>query len=237
MTGWITGVGWVAAAGCGRGRTAEAAPQWNDTMVIPARKDLFEKADLRFGRLDGFSRTGLAGITMCLRDADREAWQDKRAIATMALTTGGCLQTDLDYLATVVEGDGKLASPNLFAYTLPNCFLGEAALRFGLTGNSLILQQDGGAELDVLGRALEELAWSNYAGVMVGFCEVPVTGLPCPSSGYGSLFVLIEGTPEPPTGSYGKITLEDNQIFFNDNPLASFRHLLDACLTALKCRD
>lgn len=237
MTGWITGLGWVAAAGCGRGHTAEVVPTWNDRLTIPVRKDLFAQADLRFGRLDGFSRTGLAGITMCLRDAGQEAWQEKRSIGTLAVTTGGCLQTDLDYLTTVIEGDGKLASPNLFAYTLPNCFLGEAALRFGLTGNSLILQQDGGTELDVLALALEELRGSHCAGVMAGFCQVPVTGLDCPPSGYGSFFVLIEGTPEPPIGSYGKIALEDNQLFFNDAPIANFRHLVDACLTALKRRD
>jgi 3-oxoacyl-[acyl-carrier-protein] synthase II len=237
MTGWITGLGWVTAAGCGHGRTAEAVPTWNDSLTIPTRKDLFAHADLRFGRLDGFSRTGLAGITMCLRDAGREEWQDKRAIATMAVTTGGCLQTDLDYLATVVEDGGKLASPNLFAYTLPNCFLGEAALRFGLTGNSLILQQDGGTEVDVLGRGLEELAWSGTAGVLAGFCEVPVTGLACPASGYGSLFVLIEADLKSRSGSYGKIALTDNQIFFNDVPMTSFGDLIDVCLTALKRRD
>jgi len=236
MTGWISGIGWVAATGCGRGRAAGALPLWNDRLTIPARKDLFAHADLRFGRLDGFSRTGLAGITMCLRDAGREDWQDKRAIATMAVTAGGCLQTDLDYLATVIEGGGKLASPNLFAYTLPNCFLGEAALRFGLTGNSLILQQDGGSELDVLGRALEELTWSGCTGVIAGFCEVPVAGLPCPSSGYGSLFVLLEGAPEPPSVSYGKLSLEGAQLFFNGKPLASFNDLMDASLTAVDRR-
>lgn len=237
MTGWITGLGWVTAAGCGRGRTTEAVPTWNDRLTVPARKDLFEHADLRFGRLDDFSRTGLAGITMCLRDAGRETWQDKRAIATMAVTTGGCLQTDLDYLATLVEDDGKLASPNLFAYTLPNCFLGEAALRFGLTGNSLILQQDGGSQIEVLGRGLEELAWSGATGVLAGFCEVPVAGLACPASGYGSLFVLIEAAPESRIGCYGKIALTDNQLFFDDAPMASFGDLIDACLTAFKRRD
>lgn len=237
MTGWITGLGWVTAAGCGCGRTAEAVPTWNDRLTVPTRKDLFAHADLRFGRLDGFSRTGLAGITMCLRDAGREEWQDKRAIATMAVTTGGCLQTDLDYLATLVEDDGKLASPNLFAYTLPNCFLGEAALRFGLTGNSLILQQDNGPELDILGRALEELSWSNCTDVIAGFCEVPVAGLACPSSGYGSLFVLIEADLKSRSRSYGKIALTDNQLFFEDVPMTGFACLMDACLTALKRRD
>lgn len=236
MTGWVKGIGWVSAMGCGRGRMAEAIPIWNDTLTIPARKDLFTQADLRFGRLDGFSRTGLAGITMCLRDAGCEEWQDKRAIATTAVTRGGCLQTDLDYFATVVAGGGKLASPNLFAYTLPNCFLGEAALRFGLTGNSLILQQDGGAQLDVLCRALEELTWSGCTGVLAGFCEVPVAGLPCPSSGYGSLFVLLAGTPESQPGSYGKLTLDGHQLFFNDTPLERFHHLMDACLTAASRR-
>ncbi len=142
----------------------------------------------------------------------------------------GCLQTDLDYQATVIEGDGKLASPNC-SPTLPNCFLGEAALRFGLTGNSLILQQNGGADLDVLSRALEELTWSGSIGVIAGFCEVPVAGLACPPTGYGSLFVLIEGIPDPQSGCYGKLTLTGNKLFFNDTPLASFTHLMDACFT------
>ena len=230
MTGWIKGLGWVASRGCGHGRTAAELPVWNSSLTFPSRKDLFNQVDLRFGRLDGFSRTGLAGITMCLRDADLEQWQVKRPVGTIAVTSGGCLQTDLDYLATMVVDGGKLASPNLFAYTLPNCFLGEAALRFGLTGNSLILHQSGGRQLDVLARALEELTWNDCDGMLAGFCEVPVAGLPAPLSGYGSLFVLLGREPGTASGTYGKLELDGEQLTFNDRPVADFADLVEGCL-------
>ncbi|MFO7766673.1 MAG: beta-ketoacyl synthase N-terminal-like domain-containing protein [Pelovirga sp.] len=230
MTGWINGIGWVAARGCGRGRTAESLPVWNGSLTIPARKDLFDQADLRFGRLDAFSRTGLAGITMCLRDAGREEWQQKRSIGTIAVSSGGCLQTDLDYLVTMVGDGGKLASPNLFAYTLPNCFLGEAALRFGLTGNSVILQQTGGRQHDVVCRALEELTWSACEAMLVGFCDVPVAELSCPEGGYGSLFLLLANTPDAVLKSYGKLERHDETLLFNDRSVAGFADLVGQCL-------
>ena len=44
---------------------------------------------------------------------------------------------------------GRLSSPNLFAYTLPNSFAGEAALRFGLTGPTLVVN---GGEDDLSGK-------------------------------------------------------------------------------------
>lgn len=230
MTGWIHGIGWVAARGCGRGRTAESLPEWNDSLTIPARKDLFDQADLRFGRLDSFSRTGLAGITMCLRDAGREEWQQKRSIGTIAVSSGGCLQTDLDYLATMIGDGGKLASPNLFAYTLPNCFLGEAALRFGLTGNSVILQQTGGRQQDVVCRALEELTWNECEAMLAGFCDVPVAELSCPQSGYGSLFLFLANTPDAGLECYGKLECDGDNLIFNDRSVAGFAELVARCL-------
>jgi len=95
-----------------------------------------------------------------------------------------------------------------------------------------MLQQDGGSELDVLGHALEELTWSGCTGVIAGFCEVPVAGLPCPSSGYGSLFVLLEGAPEPPSVSYGKLELSAGQLSFNNERVAGFAELVKCCLHA-----
>lgn len=235
MKGWINGIGWVARQGCGRGREAEGSPTWDATLRIPTRKDLFAQADLRFGRLDSFSRVGLAGITMCLRDAGLERWQHKRPIGTLAVTDNGCLQTDLDYLQTMIVEGGKLASPNLFAYTLPNCFLGEAALRFGLTGSSLILHQQGGEPLAVVQYALEELNWNTTCeGLLAGFCNVPVAGMEPPAAGYGSLFVLLVPVPDAESGSYGKLESVAGKLRFNGVDVADFRSLVNACLITKK---
>ena len=57
----------------------------------------------------------------------------------------------------IPEG-GALASPNLFAYTLSNCFTGEAAIRFGLTGPSYVVGEPGPQGFTSLSLALESLA-------------------------------------------------------------------------------
>ena len=54
MKGWINGIGWVTAAGCNRGRNADQQPLCSGDLEIPTRKQVFEKPDMRFGRLDEF---------------------------------------------------------------------------------------------------------------------------------------------------------------------------------------
>ena len=63
-------------------------------------------------------------------------------MAIMASTVYGCLQTDADYYDTVRPEGGRLASPNIFAYTLSNTYLGEAAIYFGLTGAAFIIHEE-----------------------------------------------------------------------------------------------
>ena len=144
MKAWINGIGWVTPAGYGQGRQVQSWPLVPGELKIPTRKDVFAQIDRRFGRLDDFSRIGLAAVTFCLRDGLAEEWQEKRPLGIVASSRYGCLQTDMDYLQTMIPQHGLLASPNLFAYTLPNCFLGEASLRFGLTGNSMIINRPKG---------------------------------------------------------------------------------------------
>ncbi len=227
MTGWITGIGWVNGDGCGHGRAAQAAPCWTATVSVPTRRQVFAKADLRFGRLDDFSRVGLAAIACCLRDAGLEQWQHKRAIGIVAATRKGCLTTDLAYLDTLLASGGALASPNLFAYTLPNCFLGEAALRFGLVGNSLIINQSPRNDLEVLRYALQELSWScGQQGVLAGFCDVPP---PDEKERAGALFVMIEATADTGTAPYGRLDLQGDRLVFNGRAMPDVDALVAAC--------
>ena len=83
----------------------------------------------RWGRMDGLSRLALAGVGMLLREA---------GIVLDGLTSGlvtgtacGCVDTDLSYFRTVLQGQ---PSPLLFSYTLPNIAPSEAAAYFGLQG-------------------------------------------------------------------------------------------------------
>ncbi len=235
MKAWINGVGWMTAAGLGQGRDAKEQPFSPGSLEIPKRKQVFEKADMRFGRLDEFSRIGLAALAFCLRDAGQEAWDEKRSIGIVAASRYGCLQTDLSYLQTMFPDHGKLSSPNLFAYTLPNCFLGEAALRFGLAGNTLVLNQEDQTGLALLRFALEELSWSGQQGVLAGICDLSAPadfamGDECP----GSLFLLLGKTPAVVFPSYGELTLRDNEILFAGTRVADLPSLVTACLAIKK---
>ncbi|WP_321366877.1 beta-ketoacyl synthase N-terminal-like domain-containing protein [uncultured Desulfuromusa sp.] len=231
MTGWINGIGWVTAAGCNCGRKTEEQPLLPGTLEIPKRKQVFEKPDMRFGRLDEFSRIGLAAIAFCLRDAGEETWSEKRPIGIVAASRYGCLQTDIAYLQTMLPENGKLASPNLFAYTLANSFLGEAALRFGLTGQTLVINQDDEKGLSAIHYALEELAWSEQQAILTGICDLNPPQELSPENEYpGSLFFLLGREPSSSLPSYGKLELTGGEIFFSGARVADFRSLVAKCL-------
>jgi 3-oxoacyl-[acyl-carrier-protein] synthase II len=231
MKGWINGIGWVTAAGCGNGRNATEQPLIPGRLDIPKRKQVFDKADMRFGRLDEFSRIGLAALTFCLRDAGEESWSEKRPIGIVAGSRYGCQQTDLAYLQTMLPEQGKLASPNLFAYTLSNCFLGEAALRHGLVGNTLVINQQDDSGLAPLRFALEELAWSEAQAVVAGVCDLaPPAEFADENACSGSLFLLLGREPSVALPNYGELELRENELFFSGATVADLSALVTACL-------
>lgn len=233
MKGWINGIGWVTAAGCNSGRNTDQQPLLPGSLEIPKRKQVFTKPDMRFGRLDEFSRIGLGAIAFCLRDAEEESWDEKRSIGIIAASRYGCLQTDIAYLQTMLPEQGKLASPNLFAYTLANSFLGEAALRFGLTGQTLVVNQDDESGLSVLRYALEELAWSEQHSILTGICDLNPPQELSTRDGYpGSLFFLLGKEPSASLSSYGELQQLGDEIFFSGARVADFRSLVAECLVA-----
>ncbi len=235
MKALITGIGWVTPAGCGQGRQTEEQPLQPGALQIPTRKQIFPKIDRRFGRLDDLSRIGLAAVTFCLRDAGIEDWQQKRPLGIVAASRYGCLQTDLEYLETLIPQQGKLASPNLFAYTLPNCFLGEAALRFGLTGNSMIINRQDSGYLTALKTGLEELTWSAQPGVLAGIVDLaPAAELARQDDLPGSLFLLLEKASRTERGSYGELELQADALFFNTDRVVNLSQLVANCLKGKK---
>jgi len=229
MEGWITGIGWVTAAGFGLGRDLLQQPFQPGQLEVPKRKQIFEKPDMRFGRLDEFSRIGLAAIAFCLRDAEREEWRQKRGIGIIAASRYGCLQTDKAYMETLMLEQGQLASPNLFAYTVANSFLGEAALRFGLNGSSFVINQGDRTSLAALRFALEDLAWSDQEGVLAGITDLnPPLAWATEDFYPGSLFLLVEKKAHK--RAYGQLALVAGEVFFNAVKVQSLEALITACL-------
>lgn len=230
----ITGIGWVSAQGFGWGRQGGAFALVPGELPILSRADVFPQPDRRFGRMDPFSRLGLAAVTFALRDAGLEEWREKRPIGLIATTRYGCLSTDRDYFATVIPDGGALASPQLFAYTLSNTFLGEAALRFGLTGEALVVSEPPPGGLASLGLALENLAWNGACAMVAGLCDLaPPLGIPAiPGLPPGAIFVVLERERRKGTPTYGELQQDEKGGYRrNGVPVADMVDLVTQGLT------
>ena len=80
----ISGIGWVTAAGMGCGRDQHDFAMPNRPLAAIDRSSVFDRPDKNFGRMDEYSRLGLAAVTFALRDAGLEKWETKRNIGIVA---------------------------------------------------------------------------------------------------------------------------------------------------------
>ena len=237
MIAGIQGLGWVTAESYGQGGELASCRLSEGELPRLRGKQVFPEGHPRFGRLDMFSKIGFGALAFAMADAGWAAWQQKRRVGIVAATEYGCLQTDADYYDTVIPDDGECASPNLFAYTLPNCFLGEAALQFGLSGPTYVLNHRAGDELAGLRAAIQELHWEELDGVLAGV--VNVAG-PCLDSQPralppGAVFVLL--TADDRDAMYGALSLAaDGNCRHNGRVVDSWQALIEAAL-ATRCAD
>jgi 3-oxoacyl-[acyl-carrier-protein] synthase II len=167
----IEGIGWVTPAGLGSGRPGETL-QLGPGQLPPLKSGQFLDAPHpRFGRFDSYARAGFGAIALALRSARLDRWTQKRAIGLVAGTRRGCLEADLAYFKTAASQGGILASPNLFAYTLPSTVLGEASIQFGLTGAGFVVD-DADGHLAGISAALDLIRWGLCEAVVGGWCDV-----------------------------------------------------------------
>lgn len=233
---FITGMGWVTVGGMGCGRESKCFDMTPGSVPPVSRKAVTDKPFSHFGRMDEFSKLGLAGIAFALRDAGLHEWTEKRPIGIVASTVYGCLQTDMDYYDTVIQGDGGQGSPILFSYTLPNCFLGEAAGHYGTTGLSYVIHDPCFAGLSSLSALLLNMRLNEFekglAGIVDGNCppDFPSTAKIPP----GAAFIMIEQTPHfEQRPYYGVVELtEEGEVLLNDKKPATLVNLMQECLNA-----
>ncbi|MCP4694583.1 MAG: hypothetical protein GY859_41520, partial [Desulfobacterales bacterium] len=148
----------------------------------------------------------------------------------------GCLHTDDAYFRTLPGAAGGAASPALFSYTLPNCFLGEAAIRFGLTGNSFVVNTPDPAGPITPGMALGSLARGEAEQILFGCCDLEppsflsLKDAPLP----GSVFFMIESSPRSNAPSFGALDREKKRgVLFEGVPVTTLPDLARRCLEAL----
>ena len=229
---FITGVGWILVGNMGRGRKDADFRMTPGELPAMSRKAVFESPYPRFGRMDEFSRLGVSAIGLALKDAGLDAWTAKREVGIVVATVYGCLHTDMAYFETIVPENGAFASPALFSYTLPNCFLGEAASRFGLTGPGYVINEQKDSGLSSVHAVLEDMACNEIEKALAGICD-----LGCPPEFSverkvipGAAFWVIEENPISGLKPYGSLRLDkENRIVFNEKRVSDFRALMEAC--------
>jgi 3-oxoacyl-[acyl-carrier-protein] synthase II len=234
MDAYICGIGWVTGSECGWGKQGGGCTFSELPLPHLTRKDVFPEPNQRFGRMSDYTKLGLAAITFALRDAGLESWADKRPIGVVATTRLGCLATDLEYHQTVLlDGGLASASPNLFAYTLANCFLGDAAILFGLTGSSVAINETGEDNFGAIHMALEELAMGETETILAGICDLPVPEAVagCVTLNPGALFLVLSAIPPTTSVSYGTISCADDGIILhNGKPSDNLSELVQTAL-------
>jgi len=230
----VAGIGWVTSLGPGRGREAREFSMTSGPIPHVTREDVFPEPNLRFGRLPQYSRVGLAAVAFALRDAGMEHWETKRFAGIVASTRTGCLATDVEYYNTVLPEGGGLPSPNLFSCTLPTCFLGEAAIQFGLTGPTLIVDDPAEDALGGVRMALESLSWGECGTMLAGHIELAADpAFPGILSPYaGALFMVLEIARDSAAGGYGTLDLsEGGAVRHGGIEITGLDEVVRACLS------
>lgn len=220
----------LAITGIGRFYAQTAAGEEGKKLTAKA---LFGHPYKPFGRMDYFSKLGLAGIYKAMKDAGRHEWDNKRNIGLVASTILGCLGTDLDYFATVTPDHGVAASPALFAYTLPNCFLGEAAILLGLTGEGFVINNGDSTGISGLSMAMTSLLEDDSLEAMVcGICEAPQPGRIKKAKPFeGALFMVLEKMDHPLRNTYGTLGFDrSGAIIYNQERVSDIVELAEYAL-------
>jgi len=216
---FVSGVGWVSSAGLGTGRGSTPFSWGDGPLPSIKRSQVFSEPHPRFGRLDRYSRLGVAAIAMALRDAGLEGFDlgGERA-SLIASTVHGCLHTDIAFLDGMRERGIGGASPQLFAYTLSNSLLGEAAIEFGFTGETCLFNEAHLTGKAALKAAIRRIVEHESRIVTTGICDLGAPGLLAPDAGCGgALFFVL--TLAPNGTPYGRIAAQAGNLLFEGEPV------------------
>ena len=188
----MIGGGWVTASGTGQINNGDSFSVPKGPLG-PLRREMCSSApDPRWGRLDRYSKAGLIGASLAIKDAGLDSNAESTETAIIVSTFNGSIEVDYKYYETVLPQDGLLASPNLFAYTLPNCMLGEIAIRYRFTGPAMVVSQPAADMLKGVLFGAQCLCSGLSKQVVAGYCNVE-HGLDSINTGFrpGAVFLVM----------------------------------------------
>jgi len=230
MTAYISGIGWVYPDTSGnKNNTVYHENHAKRGLPKLTRKDVLEKPYKPFGRMDYFSKLGFAAITYAVKDAGLDKKGSCENTSMIASSLLGCLGTDFDYYKTIIPEKGSIASPALFAYTLPNCFLGEASIYYGFTGESFVINEDTSNGLSGLFMAIDLLETNESDFVLCGVCDAGMPDIEGLEADFmpGSLFFVLEKEKRAGIFYYGEIKESDKnkEVLYNGEVISDLADL------------
>lgn len=234
MNAYISGIGWVFPNSSGYREVTVVHENKRNSLPELTRKDVLSKPYKPFGRMDNFSKLGFAALSFALRDAGLDIRGRKNNTAIIGSTVQGCLPTDVNYYQTVIPDGGARSSPALFAYTLPNCFIGEASIFYGLTGESFVINEAETKGLKGLSMSLGILESGLSDIVLCGICDSEKPDIDDLEENHipGSLFFVIEKEKRTDVFCYGVLEedISENKLVFNNEPISDLIALGKKCL-------
>jgi 3-oxoacyl-[acyl-carrier-protein] synthase II len=235
----ISGIGRIDKTGLWRGKDIKSAAMLNAMSEATTDGQLpdipLDGSYPSSRRMDNYSRLGMTAIALALQDAGLDAWTEKRNIGIITSTEFGCLNTDFDYFNTVLSDNGIGASPGLFSYTLPSSFMGDVAIRFGITGPSFVIHEKSAFAPTCLKLALNAIACGDTDKMVCGVCnpEPPPVFKKSNLIPAGALFIAIEKTPANGF-SYGKVSVDmAGRITFIGDIINDLNALVRQCMAGL----
>ena len=240
MNYFICGIGFVTPESFGCGRDLNTFNSKFRKLSSISRKDVLDKPYKPFGRMDFFSKIGFAGTYFAYKDAglitaDSIKNNKTSDTAIIVSTHFRCLDTDNNYFQTIKFENGKNASPALFAYALPNAFLGEASIFLKTTGQCFAINENNSNGISVLKMTFDILDSKESETVLCGICDTNVPKFiknfvnNAKDNFSGSLFFTISKKEQ--RHNYGKVTEDENgNIFFDEKNIESLLDLAKVCI-------
>lgn len=137
----MTGIGMMGDWGVGRDAFLASLTGHFVSTVIESF-DFDAHIDTRLvRRADYISRCALTAATLALRDADLTIDQKaSQKVGVVLGTVHGALHYTIDYHASLVTGDPKIASPLLFSDSVPNAPVSHISTSLGIQGYTITTQ-------------------------------------------------------------------------------------------------
>jgi 3-oxoacyl-[acyl-carrier-protein] synthase II len=215
----IAGGAWITASGIGSLGGRDAFVMSGGKLPKLSKELLTPVPESRWGRLDYYTKAGLVAASLAVKDSGVDMAGAAGRTAIVASTVTGSVKSDHEYMATVVPNGGLLASPNLFAYTLASCMLGEISIRYGVTGPAMVIGESGDNMLNGILVGTKLIAYGLCEWAIAGYCNTDVMA---EQSRLGAVFLLLHRSEEK-----RGLAVAGNELLYDDGKLSDLTDLME----------